>query len=51
MKIGQLTNPVLCWLRDNVMWLLPATLLEKSLKKENVFDPSPWIALCREGQI
>ena len=42
-KIGQWTNPYLIKLRETLMRIVPASVLQKKLRNVNLFDAQPWI--------
>ncbi|CAM9385567.1 unnamed protein product [Choristocarpus tenellus] len=47
MKLGQLTSRAGVWVREQLLRLIPASVLQKKLRKANVFDIEPWLALFR----
>lgn len=42
-KIGQWTNPHLIKIRETMMRLIPASVLQKKLRNVNLFNVQPWI--------
>jgi 2-polyprenyl-6-methoxyphenol hydroxylase-like FAD-dependent oxidoreductase len=42
-KMGQWTNPYLVKLRENLMRLVPASVLQNKLRKVNLFNVQPWL--------
>lgn len=43
MKLGQLVHPLLVACRELLWRLVPATVLQKSLRKTNVYEVAPYI--------
>ena len=48
MKLGQLSHPVACWIRNTALSLLPSSFLENGLREENVWEVQTWLDRAAE---